>query len=158
MENHMNDDTTEYPIATDGLRKGDRVSVNAIERAFSVKRQTDAYRLALLKASNYIVRRFRDRGEIVTVVERKHDLVILTDDEASKYNDERFAINIRGAARAHTRNLGVDRSKLSAGVIDEHDRRIVNNGRVLGAIRNERASIAIGHRRTTPLPPGAKSK
>ena len=148
--------TTEYPIATEHLRKGDTITAETIERAFSVRRDTDAFRMAALKIREYVAKRFRDRGEVVTVTERKHDLVILTDEEASKYNHERFAINIRGAARAHSRNLGADRGMMSAEVQREHDRRLVVDGRVLGAIRSERAAIVSEHRRVTPLPPGAK--
>lgn len=155
---NVNDETTEYPIKTDHLVKGDTVDALTIEQAFSVKRETDAYRFAMLRASDYVTRRFRDRGETVTVVDRKHNLVILTDAEAAEYNDQRFAIELRGAARAHARNLGVDRANLTTAQVRTHDRALEVNGRLLGAIRKERVAILSEHKRSTPLPPGAKSK
>lgn len=151
-------DTTEHPIATDSLSKGDVIVAVDLERALGVKRETDAYRLGLRRIVDYITRRFRDRGEIVTVVERRHCIVILTDAEASEYNAQRFTIELRGAARAHARNLGVDRSQLTSEQAAHHDRALQTNGRILHAIRRERAFVLGEHKRSAPLPPGAKKR
>src|SRR5678810_469565 len=93
--------TGEYPIDTDSLTKGSRIAAEVIERAFNVTRGTDAYQMAAMRAVNHIARRFLDRGEIVTVTQRKHDLVILTDDEVPAHNARLFRNDIRKAARAH---------------------------------------------------------
>jgi hypothetical protein len=149
-------ETTEHPIATNSLSKGDVIAAAYLERAIGAPRETDAYRLGLRRIIDYVTRRLRDRGEIVTIVERKHSLVILTDAEASEYNAQRFNIELRGAARAHARNLGVDRSKLPDAQLAKHDRALETNGRILHAIRRERALVIGEHKRVTPLPPGAK--
>lgn len=131
-------ETTEYPIETDRLQKGSIVAAEIIERAFSVKRGTDAYQLAAMRAIDHIASRLRERGEIVTVVQRKHDVVILTDTEASEHNASLFQSRIRSAARAHVRQLGVDRSQLDPEKLAGHDRALETQGRVLSAIRRAR--------------------
>lgn len=130
----MEAELTEYPIDTDSLAKGSRVPAETIERAFHVKRGTDAYQMAAMRASQYIARRFLDRGEIVTVTQRKHDLVILTDEEMPAHNARLFKNNIRAAARTHARMLGGDRSKMSEETLRVHDRALTVQGAQLAAM------------------------
>lgn len=151
----MDTGTTEYPIPTSDLRKGDIVSVDQIEEAFRVARGTDAYQLAARRASDYIVQRLAERGLHVTIAQRKHSLMILTDEEASTYNAHRFDLELGGAGRALRRLAEVDRSQLSSGRIVDHDRALEVRGRMLAAARRERRQLQPKpHERTTPgLPP-----
>lgn len=149
--------TTEYPIETAQLRKGDVIGVAEIERAFGVKNGTDRYNLALLRIGAYVTQRFVDRGEVVTVICDRGTLRILTDPEASEYNAERFWAQVRGAGRAHVRQLGVDRSRLDEHERTVHDRSLVTQGAVLSAIGKAQRELEVGPTaRVTPLPPGAK--
>lgn len=131
-------ETTEYPIATTHLRKGDAITAEKIESAFNVKRGTDPYRFAVMRTIDYVSRSLAERGMPVTVVERKHCVVILTDDEASEHNARRFKAEVAGAARAHRRQLLVDRANVDQAKIAEHDRALVVQGRVMGAINKAR--------------------
>jgi len=143
--------TGEYPIDTDSLVKGSRIPAEVIERAFNVKRGTDAYQMAAMRAVNHISRRFLDRGEIVTITQRKHDLVILTDDEVPAHNSRLFRNDIRKAARAHARMLGADRSLMSERTIKLHDRALAVQGAQLAAVSRVRREFSPSPRaRTTP--------
>lgn len=148
-------ETTEYPLRTDHLSKGSIVPAHDVEAALGVVRGTEAYQLAAMRASAYIAQRLEERGEVVTVIQRNHDLVVLTDEEASEYNARQFTIALRKAARSHRRALGVDRAALTPERLKEHDRNLETNGRVLSAIRKERALMPRPRERETPayLPP-----
>lgn len=147
----------EYPFDTDSLEKGSRISVDTIEHAFSVSHGTDAYQIAALRAVAYVERRFRDRGIVVTVVQRKGEIHVLTDAEAAVENARRFDLGIGAATRAHFRNQHVDRSQLPANEIDRHDRRLESDGRYLSGGKTARALPAPRpHQRATPLPPGTE--
>lgn len=148
METH----TTEYPLQTDHLVKGSVITASVIEEAFQVKRGTDAYQLAAMRAAEYIAHRLADRGESVTIAQRKHDLVILTDDEAIGHNAQQFKIAIRKARRSHTRQLAVDRSQVSTPeLLKQHDRNIAVGGHVLQSIsRATREITAAVRQRDTP--------
>jgi hypothetical protein len=144
--------TSEYPLDTDALQKGSRIAAEVIERAFNVKRGTDAYQMAWLKASQHISRRFLDRGEIVTITQRKHDLVILTDEEMPAHNARMFRNDIRKAARAHARMLGGDRSKMSEQTLKVHDRALAVQGAQLAALATARKEFKPSRReRATPV-------
>ncbi len=143
--------TTEYPIDTDSLVKGSTVSTETIERAFGVKRGTDAFNIAALKACQYVARRFLDRGEVVTVTMRKHALVILTDEEVPEHNARVFRNEIKKAARAHARSAGADRSKMSVETQAVHDRHLVVQGAQLAAMAQVRRELRPAVReRSTP--------
>lgn len=135
----MQEQTTEYPIDTRVLQKGDRVEVATIERAFGVSRDTKDYRLALMRVRAHVELRFADRGEPVTIAESDGDLMILTDAEAATYNDARVWGYVRRAAMALKRQRDVDRSKLDDDQRKRHDRALETNGRAIMAATRERA-------------------
>lgn len=143
INNGADMETTEYPIRTDHLEKGSIVSAHIIEEAFHVKRGTDAYGLAAMRAAEYISKRFEERGEIVTVSQRKHDLVVLTDEEAVEHNERSFNSGLRKAAKSHHRSLGIDRSAIvDDKVLKAHDRGLEKQGRILSSIREARRPIS----------------
>ncbi len=153
------EDRKEYPFDTDSLDKGSRIDIATIESAYGVRFGTDDYALAALRAGAYIERRFRERGVVVTVVQRKGEVVILTDSEASNENARQFDLKVRGAARAHFRNVGVDRSKLLEAEVGAHDRTVETQGRQLAAMRQaKRLPKPTPHKRTTPLLPKKAEK
>jgi hypothetical protein len=137
----MADETSEYPLSTANLDKGSKVTSEEIERAFCVQVGTSHYQLAMLQACDYVRRKLLERGLFVTVKQRHNDLVVLTDTEASAYNQQRFNAELRGAFRAHARQLGVDRSKLDDKALDKHDRSLEIQGRTLSAIRKSRREV-----------------
>lgn len=124
---------TEYPLVTDHLTKGSRITVDEIERAFGVKRGTDEYRFKMLRARAYVEQRLSDRGELVTLISEGYDIVILTDEEASAYNARRFETSRRAGERAFVRLGQVDRSRLSEEASKRHDRDLVAIGRRIQA-------------------------
>ena len=107
---------------------------------------------------SYIERRFRDRGVVVTVVQRKGEIVVLTDSEAAVENARQFDLKVKSAARAHFRAVNVDRALLEEGERAVHDRNVEVQGRQLAAMRAAKAlPEPRPHTRSTPLPPGVKA-
>jgi len=158
MNDNIDSGTSEYPIDTESLIKGSRIAVEVIEHAFNVKRGTDEYNLAAMRARQYIERRFRDRGEIVTITQHRHDLIILTDDDMPEHNVAMFKAKIRGAARTHTRMLGGDRSKMSEETLRVHDRALTVQGAQLSALRKATREVtaSVRKRETPALVAGKK--
>jgi hypothetical protein len=139
-----------YPFDTDDLVKGSVIPAAAIELAYGVQRGTDKYGLALMNARVHVANAFRARGEVVTVTQRKHDLVVLDDPSAADYNARRFWREIGSAAQCHVRQLGVDRSRLSEEQVKRHDGSLTTQGRVLGAVREARKITLVPRERQTP--------
>jgi hypothetical protein len=128
-------EATEYPIETDGLRKGSRIAPEVLELAFGLMRGTDVYRLKLLRVRDYIARRLADRGELVTIISMEGGLAVLTDEEALAYNGRRFDVERRQSERCFVRLGQVDRSNLSEASQNQLDRDIAVIGRRVQADR-----------------------
>lgn len=144
---------SQYPFDTDHLNKGDIVSTETIERAYSVESGTTEFGLVLLRAKSFLIRRFADRGEIITVRADHDTLVIETDETQYPYNRGMFKARLRGAARTHRRMLGADRSKIyDQSILNAHDRALEVQGRQLQAVRHEAmAAPAVIATRQTPV-------
>lgn len=141
-----------YPFDVAPLRKGDRVTRETIERAYGVTAGTDEYRLkGMLRAREHVLAAFAERGEIVTVTEERHDLVILTDEEAAAYNERHFELALDAARRCHGRALAVDRARLSPEALERHDRSLVVQGRQLQAAHEARKVLPVPRERTGPV-------
>lgn len=151
-------ETTIYPFSTDDLVKGSTVTVTEIERAYTVKFDSPEYQFAWLQAREFVIRKLSERGEIVTVVQRDGNLMILTDEQQVAYNSDQFKAGIRKARRSHMRMLGADRSQITdPEILAMHDRWLEVQGRVLSAVSRETQALApTPHQRSTPLLPGAK--
>jgi hypothetical protein len=157
----MNDEMEQgiYPFSIKDLEKGSVFTVSMVEHAYSVQYGTSEYSLAALRASQFISERFKEeRGVVVTTAIRKDGVRILTDEEAVAANAKTFRSGLRRARKAHVRQLGSDRSLMSAKVKAEHDRRVEVEGRILSSITKElrRQPQALPVERVTPLPPGVE--
>jgi hypothetical protein len=123
--------STEYPIDTTGLEKGSRLSAPDVERAFGVQREERGYQLALLRARDFVVRRLRDRGLHVTVVQK----------------------NVETAQRHRclARLVQVDRANLSEESRRTLDRKLEELGRRVAADRAARREVTpLARVRSTP--------
>lgn len=148
----------EYPFETHHLQKGDRIPARTVAYAYSVEVGTNEFRLSLLRAKEVLERSFLERGVTVTVVEDHEDLVVLDDPDAARYNARSQRRAVRKFARAHSRNLGVDRARLEEPELVTHDRNLEVGGRTLQAISRE-MSLRPGPRpRQTPGLPEPRSE
>jgi len=130
---------TQYPFDTEQLQKGDTIPPETIEHAYGVKRNDIRYQFALLRAKEFVRRRFLDRGQIVTIAARDSALHILTDEVQAAYNPAEYKAGIRKMRGAHGRMLGADRSQITdPEILATHDRAIEVQGRQLAAIARER--------------------
>lgn len=144
-------DATEFPIATDELAKGSRVPAEEIERAFGAARGSDRYRLNVLRVRDYVTRRLAARGLLVTVIQERDEIAILTDEEALAYNARRFDIETRQRNRCFLRLGQTDRANLSEPSRRVLDTKLTELGRRISADRKARREITLkAAERATP--------
>lgn len=147
-------DFREWPgIDFDAMAKGDRISRGEVAEIVAVNEDDDPhkFRFEMMRLMQFIRNELARRGRPWTVCEVKGDVAILTDEEASKYNDRRFNQQVRGALVNHAQNLGVDVSNLSAAQLQRHDRNLSRNGAIVAAIANARRELhAAPYRRDKP--------
>jgi len=96
------------------LSKGDTITAETCELAFGCKRETAAFRLALLKGRARMEQWWREmRGEQITTATVQDGLHICTDDEAVKQNDRTVTIGVRRVRRGARQIRGIDVSQVS---------------------------------------------
>lgn len=118
------------------LNKGDVVSADTLEEITGYKRETDAYRLALLTIVELIQTVREEVGDPVVVRHEKHGLRVLTDPEASEYLDKRHRSHLEGIDRAYYKTCRwVDTSRLTDEERAQHAKRRLRQGFIDQALR-----------------------
>lgn len=130
----------------DGLRKGDRISIEAIEAATGVSRRSTLYQIACLNMRSHVQRKMSERGLIVTIRQDQLGLEICDDATASAYNELEYKRGIRKMVRSHARLIAVDSSQLSDAERSRHERRLTVQGALLAAMSGMRKQLRIGGR------------
>lgn len=141
-----------YPFDFEQLEKGQVIAADAIEPIVKCKRDDKEYALKVLALKEEVERAMRELGRPVTIAMRGADMHVLSDEDASQYNDRHFVRGLRQCGRSLRRMTEVDVGQLSAERRPEHLRRLEVNGKTYGAaVATRRKSWAItGHKRTTP--------
>ena len=136
-ENHM---AEKFPLDFDAIEKGSVIEESQCRKIIKHSSETE-YQLGLLKLKSLIEDRLQDRGVVVTIKCHKGALVILTDSEASEYNEERQKHSLKAFAVSHRRLIGVDTARLNSEQKMNHERRLVQGGLFLSAINDTRKKI-----------------
>ena len=145
--------TSEYPLETRDLKKGSVIPSAQLEEITGLKSSDRKYALAVLKIKEYIEKALAKNNLYVTLAIKKDDLCILTDSEASFYNNDQIRIRTNQAITAFERLIRVDASKLDIHEQQTHKRNVEVNGKYIQAIhstRQQEKTPCIGYKRRTP--------
>lgn len=135
-----------YPIDPDRLHKGQVITIEELETLVGFARTLERFRLGVVVIQNYI----NTRTEM-TAVFRRDGLHILTDSQASGYNDRRFHIGLDHVYNRHQKSAQVDMSNLSPPEAQEHVRNLAKQARIVAGVTAIRRQIVLdAHRRTLP--------
>lgn len=142
-----------YPLDFENLKKGDVVPEKKIADILQLPIGSTGYQFGVIELCKTIEREKTRLNDPVTCVQRKNQIVLLTDEEASHYNDKYFYSGLKRLKSGLMRLLNVDTNKLSAETTKEHQRRIEINGKTyLGAIFGRRGKLNLpAVDRKTPL-------
>lgn len=140
-------DVRRSPIDYDAAKKGDYLDPDFVEAIVEVSRKDCRYSLRATNLAQQIERELWERGKQYTVCIRDHGIAILTDVEASAYNQDRWEYHQRGLGRSHRKMAAVDIALIPEDVRKKHDRHLVLQGATL-------AAIAATRREIQPLPVG----
>lgn len=135
------------------MEKGDVLSVEHCEAVLGISRKanTSAYNLALMGIVSQVQRDLWHAGRRYTVATHHGQVKVLTDPEASEYNDKHFESGLSKSRRASGRMRMVDVGKLDSEQRQHHDRNLVKHSHILSAIRKARKDLELPpYNRNTP--------
>lgn len=132
-----------YPLDFDELKKGDVITRVEIDSIIDAEKGTEKYAFELMSFISEINRELRLRGKDCVVCQVKGEIHILTDEEASRYTTRKFELSLAKAFKAHFQKLQIDRTKLNDLQQKDHDRQVINQGRILTVIKEEKNRILL---------------
>lgn len=143
----MNDDAestlVRWPLDFDALSKGDIIDSGRLAEITKSQPGTSTYSLRLLQVKEQIERKLLQRDYPVTTKIEGQSLRILTDAEASEYNEQQAEQAVRKAYRSLRRQMNVDVRQLTAEQQTDHGRRLIHQGAIVNAIRETRRNLRI---------------
>lgn len=124
-------ETNKYPVDFEAITKGDILTIEMLEKITAEKRESQKFIWKVLALQGQIM---DETG--YTVKNDGGALVILTDEESSKYNDRMFYRFKRGMFNRHKLMQAVDVRQLSDTMRSEHERKILNQSRYISALKS----------------------
>ena len=106
---------SKYPLdfAALNLDVGSVVNSSQIEFAYGIKVGDQRYRFKQLAMRDAVEKHFHECGRTVTVVCRKDDVIVLTHEAASGYNEDRFKYGLDTVRKSAQRHAAVDTSQIA---------------------------------------------
>lgn len=131
-----------WPLDFDGLKKGDVISIEVIERIANCKCDTTDYALKAMALAEKIMCVKKEHLEPVTAKVEKGTIRILLDHEATVYNDKTVRAGLRKIGRGCERMSEVDTRQLTGEQHNKHLRRLEVNSRTFqGALMGRRGEL-----------------
>lgn len=119
------------------LSKGDVILTSRIESVLGVSRDAPNYWTEELRYKSMVYAWFEQiKGVTVTLKQCAAGLTILTDAQASSYNQKRFKNGMKDLRRINKRMVGVDTSRLTAEQAKAHDRDMAWQAKRLRALED----------------------
>lgn len=144
---------TEYPVDTSQLGKGSVLTATEVETALGTKRVHYLFGIAVMKLSEWIRTRLRDRGLDVVIKQEGGGLRILTDAEAVDYTEGHFNSLKRRLVVTHARALRIDTSNLDDIQRRQLETNVARQGAILLAMRDaEKKQLASARPSVVNLP------
>lgn len=119
-----------YPIDFTELEKGDLLELKVLEQITGKTAGTREYKLKILGLQAQIM---RETGFTVKL-HGDHELVCLTDEEATKHNDKWFHRHKRGMFNRFELMKQVEVSNLTEISASNHERKLLNQGKYIQAL------------------------
>ncbi len=141
-----------YPFDYDELDKGSFIPPEKIESLLGVRRDHAQYALRVLRLCEQITEELAAREKRVTVVGDGGGIRILTDAEASAYNNRAADLAYSKMGRSLARLQAVDPTEFEDNTKRLHERRLLVVGHMLRGAQHGRkeALKLVAHERSTP--------
>jgi hypothetical protein len=141
-----------HPLDYETLKKGDYITPEQAQEITGKKMNDPKFPLALLNLKERIRREMQAQRRPITAKVEQLGIRILSDPEASNYNDKQASSALRKLGRSVKRLLQVDQRNLDDGETKVHERRIVTWSKTYQAAKaSRRESLKLPvHERKTP--------
>jgi len=127
-----------YPWNIDEVDYGYEIPESRLIELTGEQPETTAYQLAVLQLKSRLEQELCEAGKHRTVAQRRGVLRVLTPREDSDYQQSRARNGIGILAKAHRKNLELDKTKLDYKEAQQHERRTLISGAMLTAAVNAR--------------------
>jgi hypothetical protein len=128
-----------FDINLETIELGSVLEMETCEKLFGYLRKDDPvkYQFDLMRLADYIYRESVRRGRVFTIICDKSDIRVLTHQQASDYNQQHYQNAIKKMRKCHRRLVAVNTAELDAEKVQNHDKSIIRQSRILQMIKAE---------------------
>lgn len=124
------DAPSKFPLDYDLLEKGSIITVDTLTAIFNLPADDQRFKLKCLALTGEITRQLSERGIEATVCQCRGAIKVLTDSEATSYNERQGLLGRRKIKRSFRRLVNVDVANLTDKEREAHEKRILLLGRL----------------------------
>ena len=134
-----------FNIEVDHIEAGDVIEQSECESVIGIKRDADQYQFqfALMQLGEFISSSLWKIGKQFTVKTENGSVVVLTHEQASKYNASRFQNAIGKMRRCHRKNAAVNLGEIPEESRQDHVNILAKQGAILTGIRSSKAVLDV---------------
>jgi len=137
--------TMKFNIDVSHVEAGDVIEKSVCEQVIGFPMEQDQYQFnfQLMQLADYVGKLLWKDGKKLTVVSRGGEVVVLTHEQASKYNDSRFELAAKKMRRCNKRLLAVNVSELPKEARESHTMSIIKQSRILQGLSQARKDLRV---------------
>jgi hypothetical protein len=134
-----------FDVEVDQLEVGTTIEQSVVERIVGIKRQDNeaAYQFLVMQLAEFISNALWKIGKQYTVRTSGGEVLVLTHEEASRYNDSRFDLAMEKMRRCNRRLMAVDVGQLSDEARRDHGRAMIRQSTILAMVKTAKKSISL---------------
>jgi hypothetical protein len=121
--------------STGGLRKGQYITPEMLEKLFDLERTSPAYQFKLMALEKDIKKLLEENGVFASIKSEKYGIRILNDTEASLYNMNKIGRHLKGIEDSHTDLMNVDVNHLTKDEGHIHHQRVALSCRIVDSVK-----------------------
>ncbi len=134
-----------FDFDVEQIEPGTTIEQSTVEKILEMKREGNeyAFQFALMQLGEFVQRSLWKIGKRFTVRTSGGEVQVLTHEEASKHNANKFDLRMEGMRRDNRKLMAVDISALSKEAREDHGKAVIKQSRILTMLKTTRRELKL---------------
>jgi hypothetical protein len=134
-----------FEVDVENVEPGTTIEQSTVEQIIGIKRQGNEYdyQFALMQLGEFVQRSLWKIGKQYTVRTSNGEVQVLTHEEASRHNANKFDLRMEGMRRDNRRLVAVDVGALSKEAREDHGKAIIKQSRILSMLKTAKRELSL---------------
>jgi hypothetical protein len=134
-----------FEVDVENVEPGTTIEQSTVEQIVGIKREGNEYnyQFLLMQLGEFVQRSLWKIGKQYTVRTSGGEVQVLTHEEASRHNANKFELRMDGMRRDNRRLVAVDVGALSKESREDHGKAIIKQSRILSMLKSARSELTL---------------